>query len=245
MPLGGAVIAGGLAIGQTVLGALQRGKANRIRKRAMDKYNANPYEVPESARRSVNIMGRLAQGRELPGQDLMEERLASNTAQAVAGARRSATSPTQIMQSQIDAYLNQQRQQQELDLQAANDYRVRQGAYANAVQSIAPYEVERWKYRTLYPIQADLNRSTEMGMAGSQNIAQGLHSLTSTAANFAYNQQLGGMLGGGGSNDSTTINGNTYSMAGQDPSMKLLQNAMMNQTYNPTQTLTPLLPMPK
>ena len=188
-----------LAGGQIAAGIAQSLAARRRRRRAMRRLEQNPFEVPESARRGVEIAGTLAQGTRLPGQELMEERLSSGTAQTVAGARRAATSPSQVLRSTVDAYLTQQQRQQELDMAAARDYQVRQGNYAQAVQSLAPYEVERWKYSTLYPVQADLNAAAMGTAAGQQNIGAGLSSFATLGAQDQYLKGLERMQGGGGS----------------------------------------------
>ena len=73
--------------------------------------------------------------------------MASGTANALAQARQTATSPSQVLQATVDSYMAQQQRQQELDLQAAQNYQTMQQGYAQAVSSLAPYEVERWKYR--------------------------------------------------------------------------------------------------
>ena len=175
---------------QTGVGLYQRWKAKKLREKAMDEYNKHPYSIPGSATRSVNIMGKLAQGTDLPGQDIIESNIAGNTAEGVNAIRSAATSPSQIMQGMIDMYQNQQKQQQQLDVAAAQDYRTRQGAYAQAVSTLAPYEVEKWKYKTLYPIQADLNAASAMSETGQQNMSQGIQSVTNSLANADYLKYL-------------------------------------------------------
>ena len=69
---------------QTGLGIYQAIRGGRQRKRALEQLEKNPYQVPASARRAVEIQGRLAQGTQLPGQDIIEERMASGTANALA-----------------------------------------------------------------------------------------------------------------------------------------------------------------
>ena len=189
MPVTAAIVAGGL---QTLGGVYQQWRSGRIRKKAMEQYNNNPYQVPGSATQSVNLMGRLAQGEKLPGQDVIESNIVGNTAEGVNAIRSSATSPSQVMQGMIEMYQNQQNQQQQLDITAANDYQRRQGAYAQAVASLSPYEVEKWRFRTLYPIQADLNAAAGMSGAGQQNMSQGIKSGITMFGNDQYAKSLSG-----------------------------------------------------
>lgn len=180
-------VIGGL---QTGYGIYQQWKAKKMREKAMDEYNKHPYQIPGSATRSVNLMGRLAQGTGLPGQDIIESNIAGNTAEGVNAIRSSANSPSQVMRGMIQMYQNQQNQQQQLDVAAANDYQRRQGAYAQAVSSLAPYEVEKWKYKHLYPVQAGLNAAEAMSATGQQNMSQGLSSFINSSANSQYSNSL-------------------------------------------------------
>ena len=115
MPTGGLLTAGLIVGGAQALGGVyQQWRAGRMRKKAMEQYNNNPYQIPGSATRSVNLMGRLAQGQRLPGQDIIESNIAGNTAEGVNSIKSAATSPSQVMKGMIDIYQNQQKQQQQL-----------------------------------------------------------------------------------------------------------------------------------
>lgn len=191
MPAAGAFLAGG----QVAMGVYQAFKGNQQRKKAMKQLAENPYEIPSSVTRAVDLAGSQAQGTKMAGQEQMEERLASTTASTVAGARRASTSPSQALQSTMDAYLAQQQQQQQIDVTAAQDYRTRQQNYINILPQLAQYEEQKWKYNTLYPVQARLNRASESTAAGWQNIGTGVHSGITMGANSQMLSQLGGAQG--------------------------------------------------
>jgi len=125
-----------------------------------------------------------------------------------------------VLQATVDSYMAQQQRQQELDLQAAQNYQTMQQGYAQAVSSLAPYEVERWKYQTLYPVQEQLNRAAGMEQAGWGNIGAGLQGSMSTMANQQYLNSLGGGTGG-----TPTATGSVNS------TQQALQTGMMNQAY--------------
>lgn len=187
---------GGLATGlimsgaQAGLGILQGILGGNKRKKALAQLQKNPFQVPASARRAVEMQGKIAQGTQLPGQDIIEERMASGTANALSQARQTATSPSQMMQATVDGYIAQQQRQQELDLQAAQNYQTMQQGYAQSVSSLAPYEVEKWKYQTLYPVQEQLNRAAGMEQAGWGNIGAGIQGGLTTMANQQYLNSL-------------------------------------------------------
>lgn len=181
-----AVVAGG----QAIMGVAQTISANKKKKRAMQAYKDSPYMIPESQIRATNIASKMAQGTDLPAQDLMEENLASGTATTVAGARRAATSPSQVLQSTVNSYLAQQQRQQELDLQANQSYQARQAAYQNALVQLSPYEDAKYRNNVLFPIQAELNAASQQGSAGMSNIGQGVQSGLSMYANQQYLNKL-------------------------------------------------------
>lgn len=180
MPITAALVA---SAGQTILGVGQSIRANRLRKKALRESQSNPYTTPLSATRAVNMAGQQAQGTRLPGQDVMEENLRSGTAQSLAQARRAATSPSQILASTIQSYNAQQQAQQNLDLQAAQNWQERQNIYRNAVMALSPYEDKAYNINVLSPIQAKLNMASQMSQSGTQNIGQGIQSGLGVLAN--------------------------------------------------------------
>lgn len=180
------IVAGVVGGAQLAQGLYQQYRAGRIRKKAQKEYDANPYQIPEAQTRFVNKMGTLAQSRQLPGQQIMEDRMQSQAAGTVGAARQAATSPSQVLASTLAAYQQQQQNQQNLDLQAAQNYQQRQSQYAQSIASLAPYEQKRWEYRTLYPYQAKLNQAAGLQQQGQQNMQQGIQSGLSIYANDQY-----------------------------------------------------------
>lgn len=168
---------------QAGTGLVQSIRAGKLRKQAMRDFRNNPFVTPKTAIQATNIAGKQAQGTRLPAQDVMEENLRSNTAQSISQARRAATSPSQVLASTIQAYNAQQQAQQNLDLQAAQNYQQRQDIYRNAVMALSPYEVQKYQYNILSPIQAKLNQSAMQGQTGMQNIGQGIQSGLGVLAN--------------------------------------------------------------
>lgn len=179
------LIPAAIAASQVGLGLYQTLRGKKLQREAMSDYNKDQYTVPESATSSVNLAARQAQGARLAGQDIMEENLAAGTAQAVGAAKRAASTPSQVLAATVQSYANQQEQERQLSLAAAQDYQRRQQMYAGVLQSLSPYITEAWKYRTLYPTQAKLNAASAFSGAGQQNIGLGMQS----GLNMFMNQQ--------------------------------------------------------
>ena len=180
MPVTAAVVA---SVGQAGLGLYQTLRANRLRKKALSDFRNNPMTIPSAATQAVNMASKQAQGTRLPEQDVMEENLRSGTAQSLNQARKSATSPSQILASTIQSYNAQQQAQQNLDLQAAQNWQDRQSIYRNAVMSLAPYQQKIWETNVLAPIQMKMNQASIEGQSGMQNIGQAIQSGVGMMAN--------------------------------------------------------------
>lgn len=180
------IIPAAIAGGQTLLGLGQTIAANKKRKQAEGMLANNPYKIPESQVRASNIAASQSRSTQLPAQELMQERIASNTAQGVSAARATATSPSQVLQQTVNSYLNQQQQNSALDLQAAQNYQIRQQGYQNVLVSLSPYEQKKWEYNTLFPAQALMNASADQQQTGMANIGQGISSGLSVFANSQY-----------------------------------------------------------
>ena len=216
-----------VSAGQLGMGVAQSIRANKQRKQALKDFRNNPYTIPTAATQAVNLAGKQAQGTRLPEQDVMEENLRSGTAQSLNQARKSATSPSQILASTIQSYNAQQQAQQNLDLQAAQNWQDRQNIYRNAVLALAPYQEKVYQYNTLAPIQAKLNAASIEGQSGMQNIGQGIQSGLGVMANQQYLQGL---------NTSPTGSQGTMATAtpiamNQLPNEQIPTNQLMPMTY--------------
>jgi hypothetical protein len=213
LPLAIPLIAAGA---QGATGLYQMWKGNKMREDAQAKFDANPYQIPEGATRSVALAGRAAQSTRLPGQDIMEEGIAGRTAQTIGAARRAATSPSQILASTVAAYGQQQTQQTQLDLAANQDYQRRQGIYAGAVAGLSQYQVDSWKFRNLYPYQSSMNAAGSFSAAGQQNLGQAIQSGLSLYANKEYLDSMNPTASSIGSGGVNTAFDNAPSM-GMEP----------------------------
>lgn len=189
MPITTAAVALGGA--QLLKGTYETIKAGSERKKAMKKYNDNPYIIPQSQVQAVNKAATLAQGSKMAGQDIMESNLSARTGEGIGAVKRAAQSPSQVLASTIDLYKQQQAQQQQNDMLASQDYRTRQQNYIGALTSLAPYEQKKWEYSTLYPTQAGLNYASGLSAAGQQDIASGASGIATAYANKEYFDSLG------------------------------------------------------
>ena len=179
---------GALAIGTGALGGIQsalgfgaRRKARRMRKRAQRKFEANQFQIPESAKAALEQSQRRASEVGLAGQDVMEAQIGQTTAQGVGQAQEAATSSSDILGALSSLYGNQQMQQQQLGLQAAQQYEQNQLALQQSLGQMANWEQEKWKYNVLYPYQQQMAAAGQMRTEGTQMINQGIGTIAGAA----------------------------------------------------------------
>lgn len=224
MPVTAAVVA---SVGQAGLGLHQTLRANRLRKKALSDFRNNPMTIPSAATQAVNMAGKQAQGTRLPEQDVMEENLRSGTAQSLNQARKSATSPSQILASTIQSYNAQQQAQQNLDLQAAQNWQDRQNIYRNAVMALAPYQQQVFSHNVIAPIQMKLNASAIEGQSGMQNIGQAIKS----GVGMIANQQMLNSLNTSPTGAQGTMSAMTPIAMGQLPAQQIPTNQLVPMNY--------------
>jgi hypothetical protein len=195
----GAILAGGGAVANIISGASKTAKANRIRNKAQSFFEQNKYQIPEEAKAALGISQRQASGIALPGQDIAEGKLGQSTAQGIQAARQSATTPSQILASVTGLYGQQMANQQNLALQAAQNYQARQSQLQNQLQNMAQYENQKWQYNILAPYQQQLNTAAQLQGMGAQQVNAGIGGIANVGAGLAsvgsqqqsFNQQVG------------------------------------------------------
>ena len=189
MPVTASLVLGGAQVAKGVYDTIKSGSE---RKRALKDLKENPYQVPSSQIQAVNKAATLAQGTKMAGQDVIETNIGARTGEGIGAVKRAAQSPSQVLASTIDLYKQQQQQQEQLDLTAANDYRTRQQGYVNALTSLSPYLDKQYSMNTLAPIQARLNYAGGLEASGQQNIQQGISSGLGVWANQQYLNGING-----------------------------------------------------
>ena len=232
MPITTASLA--LAGGQALKGVYDTIKSGSERKKAMKAFQENPYQIPKSQIQATNKAATLAQGTKMAGQDVIETNIGARTGEGIGAVKRAAQSPSQVLASTIDLFKQQQQQQEQLDLTAANDYQTRQQGYVNALTSLSPYLDKQYSMNTLAPIQARLNYAGGLEASGQQNIQQGISSGLGVWANKQYLDKMGssdiGLQRGGGFN-TTYDNAPSMGMQPMTPITPLGSNSV--QLGNP------------
>jgi hypothetical protein len=139
----------------------QRRKAERERE---------PYKTPEAITDLVSMAENVAGQRRLPGQDIMEQRIASTAAQR-AGDVMEGTAGTGAGIGAL-AMLNRgtAEAQQNLAVDAANYYAQNQRFLANALNTQAQYQDKEYMINQQMPYEAGMRASAMLKEGGMQNL---------------------------------------------------------------------------
>jgi hypothetical protein len=180
------LLAGGL---QTALGAGQKFGAARMRRKAQQEFS--PYQIPASARASLDKASSIATMRGLPGEDLARSRAMSSASRGVEAAQRTAESPADVLsvlgRVYGDSYMGFE---QNLAMQGEQAYDRRQQGVMSALNQFAGYETERWQYNELYPYMQMMGAAGDMDAAGGSNISGGINmGMQTMGAQADINQQ--------------------------------------------------------
>lgn len=192
--------AGVAAIGQGVIGGVNiafgigsKRRARKKRRRAQKFFEQNKYEIPESARASLDVAQRQASEVALPGQDVLESRLGQTTAQGVGAAQEVSTTSSDVLGVLTNLYGSQQMRQQDIGLQAAQQYSANQANLQQSLNTMAGYEEQKWKYNVLYPYQQQMAAAGQLRAEGTQQISQGLGQVAGAVS--GYGQYAGAQQG--------------------------------------------------
>lgn len=134
-------VQGGAGLAETIYGTIGTLQA----KKEIDKLMANypKWEIPQSYRESMNIMGQLASGN-MPGYDLAKEGIQETMAQTAGEAKEGALSSSQYQDTM--AKLNQQSLKaiRDLNIQNAQMKALAQKDFAKAKSEYGDLETQQW-----------------------------------------------------------------------------------------------------
>lgn len=176
------IVAGAAALTKIGIGIAKNAKAKKARRKAQSVFDANKYDIPESARASLQSAERQASEVGLAGQDVMEAQLGQSTAQGVSAAQDVGTSSSDVLGMLSQMYGNQQAQQQNIGIQAAQQYQQNQSTLQGSLNNMAQWEEKKWKYNVLYPYQQQMTGASQMADQGAASINSGLDTAASAAA---------------------------------------------------------------
>jgi hypothetical protein len=171
----GAMASGGMGVVKSILGL------NKMNKKlpTLPKYN-----IPPEVERELQMYETLSKS-DLPGMNLMEDKLSGGTAQGAKKIGEYSSSSSQALGALTKLYTNQMAEQNDLDIKNAMYKRQQQEYLAQALRRKTDYVDKAWNWNTAMPYQNEYNRIMGERAAGNEMFNAGLNDIGGAAMNLA------------------------------------------------------------
>lgn len=177
------------------------------------------YEIPEAVKQQVNQARYLASLRELPGQNVMENRIGSNIGKGVSELKNVSANPADLASNVAKMYSSGNDAINDIGLQAGQQWLQNQSLLNQNLGMLGQYQDKQFDINQMQPYRNNMAASSALRegafrnlSSAGQNIASGIGGY----ANMMYQQEmLNDLLKKSGSAPST-INEGTTQTSGLD-----------------------------
>ena len=174
------------------------------------------YEIPQAVQEATNNAKYVAGMTQLPGQNIMEDRLGRNTSNALADLKEVSNSPSQLGANLAKVYGNQMNAENNLGIQAGQNWMNNQGLLRNQLTQLGQAQNYQFDYNKNQPYQNNMAARSALKEGSFRNLSAGVGDLsksgTALAAYLAAKQASEGGADGseemGKNNFSGGISGN-------------------------------------
>lgn len=176
------------------------------------------YSIPEAVKQQVNQARYLASMRELPGQNVMENRIGSNLGKGISELKNVSANPADLASNVAKMYSNSNDAINDIGIKAGNQWLQNQGLLNQNLGMLGQYQDKQFDINKMQPYVNNMAASSALregafrnASAAGQNIASGI----SGYANMMYQQQLlDSLMGGNGGGSQMGID--VMGMGGND-----------------------------
>jgi len=162
-----------MGAGQAAMGVGQQISAGIQRRRARREFDE--YQIPASAKASLDQAKSIASLRGVPGEDIYRSQAQAAAAGGIEAAQRTAQSPTDVLSVLGRVYSGLSQFEGNMAIQGASAYERRQAQLASTLDRFSRLETERWQYNELYPYLQAMGAAGQTAQAGSANISGGMN----------------------------------------------------------------------
>ena len=182
----GAIIQGGVGIGETVAGMLI---TQETQEKLKQQWEDRPiYEVPASIQEQVALLrARSQQG--LPGEELISGQIQQGTAQGISASREAATSAADLLGATTNLYGAQTRSLTDLAIQSAQQRSANELAYAQGLGTMAQYQDKAWTWNESLAWQTRRNELMGIQQSAYDMLVGGINTMAQSGANFSGSGQ--------------------------------------------------------
>ena len=195
----GALVSGGVSLVKGIFGGAQGLSANK--KINNLRSNRPTYTRPDEVNQMMDVYRKAAGRSQLPGQDLMEEKLGRSTAAGVRQVGKYASSSSSALGAITDIYGKEQDAIRDLGIQFASYKDAAERQLAVGYGQAAQYSDREFEINKMRPWETRMNELQSQKQAGAENFWGGVTGAASTALDFAgtkyFSDTMAGMYGAG------------------------------------------------
>jgi hypothetical protein len=182
VPLGGAIIGGGLAIG----GAIAKGIKARKQRKAAEKINPiRPVMERTGASKELEGMSRMAaNSTRLPGQGYAENQIGAQTARTNSAIQQTGGSTGEIIAGLAASDDNARRSTNDLAFQGAKLNQENKQLFSNVLSNVSEEQKDIFDYNKNQPFQTETLRKQSLLDASARNSDNAFSSVQDAANNF-------------------------------------------------------------
>lgn len=163
----------------------------------LEKIERPTYEMPEAIKQQLNQSKYLASMSELPGQNLMEAKLAQNTSKGIAQMQNASANAADLSSNIAKLYGAQNEGIQNIGLKATQNYLNQQGQLRNVLSAVGQYQDKEFDYNKNQPYDAAKAAESALRYAAWKNVSSSVKDLSAAGQGYmnyknvqnAYNQQ--------------------------------------------------------
>jgi hypothetical protein len=158
------------AVAQGVTGLVQSQRSKNILKNL----ERPTYAIPEAQTQALNRSKNLASSMQMAGQSNVAQKIDQASANALYDINQNSSSGVEALAALSGVYVNQMAQENQLGLNAAQDYERRQAMVGNELNKYAGYQDKAWDYNVNQPFQEKAAAAQALGEAGMRNKYEGM-----------------------------------------------------------------------
>lgn len=143
------------------------------------------YQIPQAVNEATNNARYLAGMTQLPGQNLMEDRLGRNTSNALADLKEVSNSPSQLGANLAKVYGNQMNAENNLGIQAGQNWMNNQSLLRNQLGALGNAQNYQFDYNQNQPYQAKMAASSALREGAFRNLSAGVGDISKSGTALA------------------------------------------------------------
>lgn len=197
----------GLSMAQSIPNWMAGIKQSRTADKLQSELQRPDFEIPESQKQALQSAKNQASMTRLPGQSAIEGRLDQTTANQLDMIERMGVGGATSLNAASQAFSNQQSKENELGVQAAENYNRNQQMLRSQLDRMSDWEFKKWTWDKQLPYQNKAEAIAALREGSMRNIDNAFKDTFGGAANMLLADSLYGnkdlswvdrMFGGGG-----------------------------------------------